>query len=445
MKNILIIILILNTILLSNEKLTLDNAIKRLKSKNLEIKSAKLDLESASSEVDIANGNNWGKLEFIQDFAHSNDAGNVFGFKLSSREATFNDFGFTQFGKITNDTPPNDLNYPDSHSYFQSKLKYEIPIFTGYKISSYVKIMKSMKKINMLKKDALINTKVYELKKSYYDMGLLLNSQELLTRIINNITTLELTTETMIDVGYAKKVDLLEVRAKKGKIERLIQEIKLNQKLLYHFISFLLNEKITNIEIPSATISVSKLKDEDILNSNLDIKQANSALVLRKSLVDVEKSAYYPMVGAFSEVSTADDTFLGEASKHKEYTIGARLTWNIFHGGSDKASVQKARIQYLKMKNQVQLAHSGISLKLKKIRTEIQTYNQDIISLKKELDLANEIYKNYEGRYKEKLSSMSDVIVKQSSVIQKILELQLAKNKRNERIFALEKLTNGER
>jgi hypothetical protein len=40
---------------------------------------------------------------------------------------------------------------------------------------------------------------------------------------------------------------------------------------------------------------------------------------------------------------------------------------------------------------------------------------------------------------------MSDVIVKQSSVIQKILELQLAKNKRNERIFALEKLTNGER
>ena len=27
----------------------------------------------------------------------SNDAGNVFGFKLQSREATFGDFGFTEF------------------------------------------------------------------------------------------------------------------------------------------------------------------------------------------------------------------------------------------------------------------------------------------------------------------------------------------------------------
>lgn len=48
-------------------------------------------------------------------------------------------------------------------------------------------------------------------------------------------------------------------------------------------------------------------------------------------------------------------------------------------------------------------------------------------------------------RYKEKLSSMSDVIIKQSSQIQKILELQMAQNKRNERIFALIKLANGDR
>jgi hypothetical protein len=40
---------------------------------------------------------------------------------------------------------------------------------------------------------------------------------------------------------------------------------------------------------------------------------------------------------------------------------------------------------------------------------------------------------------------MSDVIIKQSAQIQKILQLQMAKNKRIERIFALEKLANGEK
>ena len=39
---------------------------------------------------------------------------------------------------------------------------------------------------------------------------------------------------------------------------------------------------------------------------------------------------------------------------------------------------------------------------------------------------------------------MSNVIIKQSEQIQKILQLQQARNKRNERIFALEKLANGD-
>jgi hypothetical protein len=40
---------------------------------------------------------------------------------------------------------------------------------------------------------------------------------------------------------------------------------------------------------------------------------------------------------------------------------------------------------------------------------------------------------------------MSDVIIKQSLQIEKILQLQQAKNKRTEKVFALEKLANGEK
>ena len=141
---------------------------------------------------------------------------------------------------------------------------------------------------------------------------------------------------------------------------------------------------------------------------------------------------------------TADDSFLGEADKHKAYTVGARLSWNIFNGGIDGAKIEKSRLEQIKTKTQVELAKKGIALKVAKIRTEIKTFDAEITSLEKELALADEIYSNYEGRYREKLTSMSDVIIKQSEQIQKILELQMAQNKRNERIFALEKLANGE-
>jgi len=430
--------------------ISLDEAIEILKSENLEIKTASLDVDSAKAEVQTASGNHWGKLDFVQDYANSNDAGNVFGFKLTSREATFGDFGFGASNMpAQNDpayltTPPNTLNYPDARNFFQSKLKYEVPLFTGFQISSYVDIMESMTKMKKLEKKQVINEKIYQIRKSFYDMALLRNSTKNLNKILTNINTLENTTEQMIEVGYAKKVDLLEVQAKKGNVQRLILQMESNQKLLYHYISFLLNQKIENISTTSASVSMPLFSNEDVLSNNLDIQKATTGLELRKSMVDVSKSSYYPMVGAFAEAATADDTFLGDADDHKAYTVGARLTWNIFNGGIDSAKVEKSRIEHIKTKTQVELAKKGIVLKVAKIRTEIETYDSEITSLEKELALADEIYANYEGRYREKLSSMSDVIIKQSEQIQKILELQMAQNKRNERIFALEKLANGE-
>ncbi|WP_321778553.1 TolC family protein [Sulfurimonas sp.] len=427
-----------------SKSLTLDEALEILKSKNLEIKTASLDVDAAKAQADSVSGAHWGKLDFIQEFANSDDAGNVFGFKLTSREATFNDFGFADFGKISNDTPPQDLNYPDARNFFQSKLKYEVPLFTGFQISSYVDIMDSMTKMKKLEKTQVINEKTYQMRKSFYDMALLRASTKHLNTILTNIATLEDMTQQMIEVGYAKKVDLLEVQAKKGNVKRLVLQMESNQKLLYHYISFLLNEKVTSISTPDTDVVMPTFSDEEVLSNNLDIQKATTGLEVRKSMLDVSKSSYYPMIGAFGEVSTADDSFLGNANDHKAYTVGARLTWNIFNGGIDGAKVEKSRIEQMKTKTQVLLAKKGIALKISKIRTEIKTYNSQISSLEKELKLADTIYKNYEGRYREKLSSMSDVIIKQSQQIQKILELQMVQNKRNERIFALEKLANGE-
>lgn len=433
------------------ELLSLDNAIDILKSDNLEIQTASMDVKISEKDAESASGNHWGKLTFIQDTSRSNDAGNVFGFKLSSREATFGDFGFgasnmqmPQTDPTYLTTPPDTLNYPDDRNYFQSKLKYEVPLFTGFKITSYTDIMKSMIKMKSLEKEQVINEKVYQVKKSFYDMALLRESSKNLSIIFKNIETLENTTKQMIEVGYAKNVDLLEVQAKKGHVRRLLKEIELNEKLLYQYISFLLNQNVTNILTPSLNVAMPEYDDATILKNNLDIQKASTGLEIQKSMTDVAKSSYYPTIGAFGELSTADDTFLGSAYDHKAYTLGARLTWNIFNGGIDNANMEKSRIEELKTSLQAKLATKGIALKIAQIRTEIQTLDEEIEYLQKEFELVNEIYKNYEGRYKEKLSSMNDVIIKQSQQIEKILLIQQTRNKRNERIFELEKLANGE-
>jgi len=436
------------------KSLTLNEALEILKAENLEIQAASLDVKVAQADETTASGSSWGKLEFIQDFANSNDAGNVFGFKLTSREATFGDFGAQEFMNATGanggvppasayTTPPDRLNYPDSRNFFQSKLKYEVPLFTGFQISSYSEVMRAMTKMKQLEKSQVINEKSYELRKSFYDMALLKESAKNLNTILENIKTLENMTKNMINDGYAKKVDLLEVQAKKGNVERLIAQMASNQKLLYHYISFLLNQKVERIITSTVHVPMPSFNNETILKENLDIQRATTGLRVRESMLNVSKASYYPMVGAFAEVATADDSFLSNASDHAAYTIGARLTWTLFNGGVDGAKIEKSKIEHLKTRTMVELAKKGIALQVDKIITEIATLDEDILSLEKELNLANEIYTNYENRYREKLSSMSDVIIKQSEQIQKILQLQQTQNRRNERIFALEKLANG--
>ena len=446
-----------------NTSLSLANAIEILKSKNLEIQMASLDVDIAQKDVDVASGNNWGHVTFTQDISRSNDSGNVFGFKLSSREADFGAFGFSEFlsplgeaigGAAQGISPsdmssllkvqPENLNYPADRNYFQTKIKYEVPLFSGFEISSYEAIMKSITKINSLDKQEVINEKIYQVKKSFYDMALLRESSKNISIILKNLNTLENTTKQMIEVGYAKNVDLLEVQAKKGSLERLLREIDLNRKLLYQYISFLLDEQISDIVTPAINVTMPSYDDETILQNNLDIQKATKGVEIQQNMLSVAQASYYPTVGAFGEIATADDTFLGSAYDHKGYTIGARVSWNLFNGGIDEAHIEKTKIQALKTSLESNLATKGIALKIIQLRTQIQTSDAEIEYLEKEFELANEIYENYEGRYKENLSSMNDVIIKQSQQIEKILLIQKARNQRNERIFALEKLANGE-
>ena len=338
-------------------------------------------------------------------------------------------------------TPPQRLNYPGYQNFFQSKLTYAIPLYTGGKLSSYEKIAHEMEKIKQLDTTKVTAEKIYQTRKSYYDMALLDHSIEQLTVIQKNISTLQTTTQQMLQEGYAKKVDLLEVEAKKANVDRMILEMEANKKLLFHYLSFLLNQKVTTIDVPSDDRATAATTEADVMANNSDLQKASHGLEIRSSMINVAYAPLLPTVGAFAEASSADNTFLGKFSDHAAYTIGARLSWNLFNGGIDEHTLEKARIDHLKTSTEVELAKKGIALQYDKIKTEIESLDYQVTSLEKELNLSTQIYKSYESRYREHLASMSDLIIKQSTQIEKIINLQMIKNQRNERIFALEKLS----
>jgi len=424
--------------------LSLEDAIKKVKEQNSEIVIAKFDEQIKTLEHQAAVGQNYGSVDLSQTAVRSNDALSIFGYKLQSRQATFADFGFKQFSGSNYMLTPEDLNNPKDRNHFQTKVEYTLPLYTGGKLDQYGKITKALEAMSTLDREALSLQKIYELKKSFFAISLLDAYLYNLHIIATNTAKLEATTEAMMKEGYVKKVDLLEVQSKQSDTNRLINQAEANRALLYHFVSFLVNEPVVAIKGSYEEAPMLVSSDERVLSDNLDIKKAEQGVEISKMNVALAQSSFLPHVGAFANYGSSDDKFMNDFSKNDAYTVGVQVKWNLFNGGSDKNSLEKARVENLKASQQLELAKKNIALSLKQIQTQIQNYEYEIKNLKKEVELAHLIYENYAGRYEQKLVSINDVMIKQSEELNKVLKLREAQNARNEKIFELQKLASKE-
>ncbi len=449
------------------ENLTLPQAIKMLKHRNLELRIAAFESKIKALEAKAVEGMNYGKADLTVMGMRSNDAGNVFGFKLQSREATFADFGFADFmgaigqgaaqsggdfgmfaqglaqqgGQILS-IAPHDLNFPKARNHYQTKLSYMLPLYTGGKLTEYGKIARAMYRMSKLDRKKTLNMKIFETKKAFYDISLVENYIANLSRILHNIDKLEDVIRHMKKEGYAKELDLLEVQARRAEALSMLNQAKLNRELAYQYLSFLLNTEVESIKRVRDTAPMPKVDKRLLEERNLDIQKAKLGLHIRKHALKAEEARFLPEIGAFAEYGSADNRFMNDFDKHDAYTIGLQMKWNIFNGGVDEANLEKAKVNYLKTKTQLALAKKGIALKAKKLRTEILSADADIRSYKKQWLFAKKVYESYKARYEEGLASISDVLIKQSKELEMLLKLLTAKNKRNTKVFELDSLLN---
>ncbi len=427
------------------ENLTLTEAIKKLDTNNLELKISRFNEQMKAYDAIAAKGHNYGKLDLSVSGLRSNDAGNVFGFKLQSREATFGDFGFAEFNPSNPnilDVQPEALNYPEARNHYQTKLSYMLPIYTGGKLTEYGRITDAMQRMSQYDTEKLLNEKVFQTKKAFYDISLVENYIVNLSKIIKNIDRLEDIVKSMKREGYAQEIDMLEVQSRKSEALSMYNQAKLNKDLAYQFLSFLLNEEISSIVKENDMAVMPKINTATIEVNNIDIQKALLGLEVTKMALNVEQSNYLPTVGAFGEYGSADNELWNEFSQKDAYTVGVQLTWNIFNGGIDDANLEKAKVNYMKVEQQVSLAKSGIALQVKKLETEILSKNADVKSNQKQLEFAEKVYENYQTRYKEGIVSISDVLIKQSKQLEVLLQLLTLKNERNTKIFELNSILN---
>lgn len=427
------------------ENLDIDQAMSMLKKNNLELKISHFNEQMKAYEAVAAEGNHYGKLDLSVSGMRSNDALNVFGFKLQDREATFGDFGFSEFDSTNPNilsVQPTDLNYPEARNNYMTKVSYMLPLYTGGKLTEYGRITDALHRMSQWDTQKLINEKIFQTKKAFYDISLVDNYILNLSQIIKNITRLESIVKSMGEEGYAQDIDLLEVQARRAEAESMYNQAKLNKDLAYQFLSFLLNTEVSSIKKVNDMAPIPKVDREEVESHNIDIQKAQLGLQISEMSMKVEEANYLPTIGAFGEYGSADNQMWNDFREKDSYTIGIQMKWNIFNGGIDAANIEKAKVNHLKVQNEVSLAKSGIALKVKRLETEILSKNADVKSYEKQLRFARKVYENYRSRYQEGIVSISDVLMKQSKELEVLLKLLTLKNERNTKIFELNSILN---
>jgi len=439
------------------ENLTLTQALDLMKKDNLELKISKFSEQMKEYEAKVATGHNYGKLDVTLQGIRSNSAGNVFGFKLESREADFGDFGAEEFmnnfgacqqgdqaacGRMYN-SPPDNLNNPKARNHFQTKFAYMVPLYTGGKLTQYKKITNALHKMSTLDTSKLLNEKIFQTTKTFYDISLVDKYISNLSSIINNISRLQDIVSSMRKEGFAKEIDELEVQARKSEAESMLSQATFNRELAYQYLSFLLNNKVSSIQDISDRAPLPTVVKEEVQQNNLDIQKAKLGLKITDMAIDLQKSNFLPEVGAFGEYGSADNEPFNDFLDKDFYTVGVQAKWNLFNGNIDKNNLERAKIENMQVQEQVKLAKKGICLKVRKNLTEIKSKDAEIESLETQLNFANKVYETYQAQYKEGISSISDVLIKQSKELEVLLKLLTAKNERNTKVFELNSIINN--
>jgi outer membrane protein len=180
---------------------------------------------------------------------------------------------------------------------------------------------------------------------------------------------------------------------------------------------------------------------------NIDYKMLQTQLKVNELLVKNKKADYLPtLAGFFSHQQVAmgnEFNFFGSDGSWYPTTIwGLNLSIPIFSCGQGPSRLKQAKIETLKTQNRIKQLDEGLQLQTAQATT---AYNNSLESQKtreRAVEIANEVLRTTEVKFKEKVVSGMELTQAQSQVIQSKTNLINAKYEVLKAKLAIDKLVN---
>lgn len=265
--------------------------------------------------------------------------------------------------------------------------------------------------------------------KAYY--GVLVNEEriKLLDLNVTRLDTLFRNTRALNNQGFVEKIDVdrLEVQVNNLRAER--QNVKNLVDLSYYLLKFqmglginediTLTEKIQDINLDEAASTLTPISAPFNYGQRIEYSQLQSQLQLADLDIQNTQKAYYPRLsfGATYGYNTGRNTFgeLVTAPWFRLSALSLNLSVPVFDGFSKKYQSQQKRFTLQKAQQSAELLKNSIDLQVRQSAISLTNTIQTLKTQKRNIDLAKEVVRVVQIKYKEGVGSNIEVLDAENS------------------------------
>ena len=255
-------------------------------------------------------------------------------------------------------------------------------------------------------------------KTTYY---IILVSHQTLDVLKKNITNLEeilTSTKAMYSVGMAEATDVDQMQSSVTTLKNTRASMERSIEVNYNMLRFLLGvDRETEIILSEALDDIlAKVRIESVLDDSFSLEEnINYQLVedqVRLSELSLKgvKASVLPSLGAayaYSRAGRGDE--IGALSFANGSYVALQLRVPIFASGLRHTSIQKAKINLDKANNTKMMVSDQLLIQEKQLRYNLVSANEQYVSQKENIEIAERVLKSYENKYNQGMASSLDL------------------------------------
>lgn len=387
---------------------------------NPDMAVAKSQVDQAEAALRQAKGKYWPQLNLSLTATRTNDALNVFGLKLSQRNATFNDFGAGQFtGPSSLFVAPENLNHPDPITNYNPRVELLVPVYNGGMVGDYVRqagaFVKAAQAGDQLARQQVTEQVLMAYQGVHSARAYIKVADEAVAAAEEYVRI----SDKLHQQGMAVKSDVLTAKVNLDNVKLKQVAARNAEAAALDQLHLLLGKPLSEpLDVGDPVMPTPLPGDVDSLRKEA-LAQHKGLIALRnqaeasRAAVAAARAAKMPQ---FNVMLRQDWNNRHLGFYNTSYTAAGVLSWTAFDGGGSQAAVDRAEASSMELKAKLDQASQGIEFKVGDALRKSHEADQRVAARKLALADAEEAQRLVKKRYENGVGTLIELLSAQAQL-----------------------------